>query len=104
VTDDDGRVMRYEYDASGRLALLSDGARRTHYNYDGTLLSSIVRDDTGKLVDIAYQKKRVTEIAFANGTRFRFSPGLEGGGAVITDVEAVDEHGIATPVALSPRH
>jgi YD repeat-containing protein len=100
-TDDQGRVVRYEYDADGRLALTTDGTRRTRFRYEDGLLSSIATD-AGPLVDITYREKHVTNLAFANGHGFQFSPVFGNGpDRPATGVEVTDDHGVKTSVPLA---
>jgi YD repeat-containing protein len=100
VTDDEGRIVQYGYDTEGRLAMVTDGARHTRYNYDNTLLSSIVSGEAGKLIDVRYDQKVVTDIAFANGQRFHFLPALGAPGQPLTVVEIVDDNGVKRSVPL----
>jgi YD repeat-containing protein len=100
-TDDQGREVRYEYDGDGRLALTTDGGREARFHYDETLLSSI-ETDGARVVDIAYREKHVTDLAFANGRSFHFSP-LYGNGPdrPATGIEITDDHRVKTSVRLA---
>jgi hypothetical protein len=53
------------------------------------------------LVNITYDQKGVSNIAFANGQRFHFSPIYgEGPGRPATDMEIVDDKGVKTSTRL----
>lgn len=67
MTDDEGHVVQYDYDAGGRLALVSDGGRRLRYLYDGTLLTNITTDDGRSLLVVKYQRGTVAELDLAVG-------------------------------------
>src|ERR1041385_2590111 len=101
AADDQGRVVRYEYDADGRLALTNDGTRQTRFRYADTLLSSIVTD-TGTVVEITYPEKHVINLALANGREFTFSPVFGNGtGRAATAVEITEARRAKTVVQLA---
>jgi hypothetical protein len=81
---------------------MADSTRHMRYSYDGTLLSRIASQEDGTLIDLSYRKRSVTEIAFANGRRFDFSPVFsDGDSRRPTGVAIVDESGRTTSVDLA---